>query len=265
MPLTLRKLALKTGVTLEVAEVGASSDAPALLLHGFTDTRRSFEPLLPHLRGVRAIVPTQRGHGGSEKPEQGYDLRHFADDAAALLEALGLERALVVGHSMGAAVTCELAAAHPGCVTHAVLMGVFADFAGNPGARELRDACAELEDPVPQAFARDFQESTLANPLAPGLLERFIAESLRMPARVWRDISEGFLASDLPGAIARIRAPVDVIWGDQDAFCPRTDQDVFAANGAKLHVLRGVGHAVHWERPEACAEVINRVAARAMA
>lgn len=265
METAIRKLALKTGVTLEIAEVGASEGAPVILLHGFTDSRRSFEPLLPYLADMHAVMPTQRGHGGSDKPAAGYDICDLVDDIEALMDAMAFERAVIVGHSMGAAVACELGAAHPQRVRALVLMGAFADFSNNPGALELRDACAELTDPVPDAFARDFQESTLAAPIPKASLDAFVSESLRVPAHVWRQCSQGFIASDLAGAVARAALPIDVIWGDQDAFCPRADQDVFVARGAKLHVLRGVGHAVHWEAPEACANVINRVVARTMA
>lgn len=265
MAAAVRTVALGTGVSLEVAEAGASDGAPVVLLHGLTDSWRSFAPVLPYLSGVRAIAPTQRGHGGSDKPARGYDLADLAEDVDALLDALALARAVIVGHSMGAAVACELAAARPARVRALVLMGAFADFAANPGVVELRDACARLSDPVDEAFARAFQESTLAQPIEPALLEAFVRESLRAPAHVWRLCAEGFVASDLCGAIARIAAPMDVIWGDRDAFCPRTDQDAFAARGARLHIMHGAGHAVHWERPEECANIVNRVAARTLA
>lgn len=260
-----RRLALRTGVTLEIVEAGEPHDPPVIFLHGFTDSHRSYEMMAPHLANMRAIMITQRGHGGSGKPATGYDITDFANDVGALMDALSLERAAIVGHSMGAAVACEFCAANPGRVRALAVLGAFADFASNPGVRELRDACADLSDPIPDAFARDFQESTLAAPIPQAQLHVFVRESLRVPAHVWRQCAQGFIASDLAGAVARITAPMDVIWGDQDAFCPRADQDAFVARGAKLHVQRGAGHAVHWERPEACANVVNRAVARAMA
>jgi pimeloyl-ACP methyl ester carboxylesterase len=109
-----------------------------LLLHGYADSWRSFELLLPHLpRGLRAIAPTQRGHGDAGRPAQGYTPRDFAEDAVALLDALGIERALVVGHSMGGQAALRLAIDNPRRVLGVVLVNGFATLDGDPVARRL--------------------------------------------------------------------------------------------------------------------------------
>ena len=80
---------LATGVTLEYTEQGDPSGVPVLLLHGLSDSRRSFERVLPHLpASIRALAVTQRGHGDSGKPESGYTADDFAADAAAFMDAL---------------------------------------------------------------------------------------------------------------------------------------------------------------------------------
>src|SRR5215468_9356108 len=107
-----RRVRLSSGVTLEVAEQG---HGPVLLfLHGYTDSWRSFLPVLALLPdGQRALVPSQRGHGGSDRPEGELGPARLAADAAELLEVMRVESATVVGHSMGSVVAQALAAAHP--------------------------------------------------------------------------------------------------------------------------------------------------------
>ena len=109
-----------------------------LLLHGYTDSWRSFELILPHLpSSVRAIAPSQRGHGDADRPASGYGAADLAADAVALMDALGLDRAVVAGHSMGSLVAQRVALDHPGRVRGLVLLGAFATLRGNPAVREL--------------------------------------------------------------------------------------------------------------------------------
>jgi pimeloyl-ACP methyl ester carboxylesterase len=163
----LRQLTLPSGLTLELAQQGRG---PAFLfLHGYTDSWRSFEPILPLLpEGVRALVPSQRGHGGSDRPEGDLGPAQLAEDAAALLDKVGVDGATVVGHSMGSLVAQALALAHPERVTHLVLVDSAARF-DSPAVRELEQAVAELRDPISPGFVREFQLSTVHRPVPEAL------------------------------------------------------------------------------------------------
>jgi pimeloyl-ACP methyl ester carboxylesterase len=260
---SIKTAVVSEGVRLAYVEQGAPQGIPVVLLHGFSDSHRSFDFLRPHLPSDwRVLAPTQRGHGDSSKPRGDYGIPDLARDVAAFLDAVEVDRAILVGHSMGEAVTLQAAADYPERVRAIALMGAFADFRANPCISELAEACAALSDPVDPNFAREFQESTLANPTPEGFLEMAIAESLKLPAFVWRDISRGFLEADLPDAARRAQAPALIVWGDRDAYCPRTDQSALSgALGAELVVMPGVGHAVHWERPaEVARGLVNFVA-----
>ena len=99
---------------------------------------------------------------------------------------------------------------------------------------------------------REFQESTLAQPVPQAFLETVVQESLKVPARVWRAAFEGFLQDDFSRELKKIKAPTLIVWGDQDAFCSRSDQvsSSRAIAGSQLVVYPGAGHACHWEEPE---------------
>lgn len=251
---------LNTGVRLAYVEQGARDGAAIVLLHGYTDTHRSFDLMRPHLpRAWRTIAVTQRGHGLSDKPERGYGLEDYAADVRALLDALNIERAILVGHSMGAAVATKAASDYPDRVAGLVLMGAFASFRGKGAVDELAEAVRGFGAEVDPEFVLAFQEATCAGMIPQRFLDTVVAESLRCPARVWRDALEGLLVTE-PAAIARrTQAPAALVWGDADAFTPHADQLALrdATASARLHTLDGVGHAVHWEEPERCAQIVS--------
>ena len=114
------------GVTLSVADEGAG---PAVvLLHGFPDSSHVWRKQVPALAdaGLRVVAPDLRGFGESDKPEdvEAYALRHSVADVIAVLDALEIERAHVVGHDWGAAVAWTLAAFVPARVERLVVLSV---------------------------------------------------------------------------------------------------------------------------------------------
>src|SRR5690606_368800 len=97
----LSRVGLMTGISLEVAQAGLDTGDPVLFLHGFTDSWFSFERVLERLpHGIRAIVPCQPGHGESDRPHVGYRRVDTSAVAGVVLDALGFDRAAVVGHSL---------------------------------------------------------------------------------------------------------------------------------------------------------------------
>jgi pimeloyl-ACP methyl ester carboxylesterase len=251
--MSMRELELPNGVRLPFVEQGERSGVPVLLLHGYTDSWRSFEGVLAHLpNSVHACALTFRGHGNAERPLEGYRTADFARDVAAFMDGLDLGQAVIVGHSMGSYVAQRFAIEHPERTLGLVLMGSFPTMRGNPVISALGESVSELVDPIDRDFALDFQLSTLARPVPPALLETVVQESLKVPARIWKAALRGPLQDDHAADLGRIRAPTLIVWGDRDAIFGRRDQDTLAAAipGARLLVYPGAGHAFHWEAPE---------------
>lgn len=120
-----------------VADESSDGPVPLLLLHGLASAARIWDLVAPHLaRGRRVVALDQRGHGLSEKPDDGYDFATILADDLAAADALGLGvRFAVAGHSWGANVALELAAAHPGRVAALELVdGGFGMLRQRPGA-----------------------------------------------------------------------------------------------------------------------------------
>jgi non-heme chloroperoxidase len=257
---------LRTGVAVHYVEHGDPDSEPILFLHGWPDSWLSAGPLLPLLPpALRGLAVDQRGFGLSERPAGGYSIDGFAEDAVALLDALGIERAAIVGHSMGSLIARRAAELHPERVGALVLIGTALDPV-NEVTREVLEIVRGLEDPISRDFARDFQASTLRVPIPDPYFQGLLDLSLRAPARVWRASFESIMAFDDRADIARIAAPTLLIWGDSDALFP-TEVEVrnFAAAlpEARVLVYPNAGHSPNWEYPERTAADIARFVAGA--
>jgi pimeloyl-ACP methyl ester carboxylesterase len=246
---------ISTGVRLHYTVQGDPDGDAVLFLHGWPDSWFSFSRVLPLIsRQHRVYAIDQRGFGDSERSETGYAIEDLASDVVAFLDAAGIERTTIVGHSFGSFVGRSVAAANPERVARLVLIGSGVS-AANRVTREVQAAMADLPEPVPEAFAREFQAGTAYAPLPDEFFDRIVRESLKLPARLWREAFDRLLAFDDRDRLGQIKAPTLLIWGERDVLFSRKDQDglLAAIPGARLKVYVETGHCPNWERPEGVA------------
>ena len=248
---------LKTGLRLHYAEQGDLMGEAIVFLHGYSDSWFSFSRVLPLLSAeYHAFALTQRGHGDSDKPQCCYTPEDFAADIDAFMEAVGIEEATLVGASTGALFAQRVALSYPPRVSRLVLVGAQTPAnEANEVVLGLQEEVRALEDPVPPEFVRAFQEGTIHQPVPQEFLDTVVSESLKLPARVWRDYLEGAVLSidrDYVVELRELDVPTLMLWGEQDPLFPREEQERLAAAipGASLKVYPETGHAVHWDRPE---------------
>jgi len=114
--LPTRRIALSTGITLNVAVAGPEGAEPVILLHGFPESHRTWRHQIAELsRDYFVIAPDQRGFAGSDKPEgvEQYEADRIVADLMALADALGLKHFALAGHDWGGAVAWLAALEHP--------------------------------------------------------------------------------------------------------------------------------------------------------
>jgi len=254
MPMIAKTIRLGLGLTLEYVERGSRGGLPVVFLHGVTDSWGSFEGVLSRLpECTHAYAVSQRGHGNSSRPAFGYRIADFARDLTMFLNALEIDRAVLVGHSMGSFVAQRFAIDHPERTAGLALLGSAAAMRDNAVIQNYwASTVSTLTDPVDPAVAREFQLSTLSRPTAPGLVEACVLESLKVPARIWREAFAGFLELDHRGELGRITAPTLIADGDCDEFFTPAHQRALhdAIPGSTLLIYPGGGHAPHWEDPD---------------
>jgi non-heme chloroperoxidase len=253
MESNVKTVQLHNQVKLPYVEQGDSSGFPLILLHGYADSWRSFELVLPNLpKSIRAFALTQRGHGDASRPTAGYRLHDFVADLVAFMDALYLKAAVIAGGSSGGFIARRFAIDHPQRTLGLVLIGSPLTMRDKPGVLELWDSTiSKLTDPIDLGFVREFVESTFAQPVPQDFIETLVQESLKVPARVWKATLEGLLEDDSAEVLDKIKAPTLIVWGDQDTIVPLSDQETFVKTIAdsRLVVYHGAGHALYCEEP----------------
>lgn len=247
------EVTLASGLTLSYADQGDPSGPAVLMLPGPTDSWRSYQPvlgLLPH--DVHAIAVSQRGHGESGKPEMGYRVEDFAGDVVPLLDALGIERAVLVGHSGSCFFARRVALDRPDRVAGLLLEASPTTLRDNPQLLAfVGSVVSELDDPISPDFARSFVVDTSSQKVAPDLVDLLVEDVLAVPARVWKQTFAGLLAYDDRAELPLIETPTRLIWGDADAIVSRAMQDQLAGSllDAEIFLYPGVGHTPRWDEP----------------
>ena len=162
----------------------------------------------------------------------------------------------LTGHgqdSSGGLIAQRVALDYPHRVGRLVLIGSPVTLVDNETVVEFGKEILALEDPVPPEFVREFVLGSVGDPVPEEFLEGAVAESLKVPARVWRGYYEGVLATvDDSSRFGEIAAPTLVLWGERDALLPREEQErrVAAIPNATLKAYPETGHLAHWVRPE---------------
>jgi pimeloyl-ACP methyl ester carboxylesterase len=258
---------LRDGLELPYVEQGDPDGVPVVLLHAWLDSRRCFDQLLAMLpERIHAFAFDQRGHGDASKPADGYGLRDFADDIGAFMDAVGLHAAVLAGASSGGYVAQRFAVDDPDRTLGLALLGSPRSLRGP--RPPFADVVATLEDPIDAAFVRELNGGMLGREVPEAITEVLCRESLKVPARVWREAFDGLLAAEPPLDTGPISARTLIGWGACDSLLPRADQETMAAEvpGARLVIYDGVGHLPVIEAPERVAAdltaLCDEVAAR---
>ena len=234
-----------------------------VLLHGFTHTGRSWEPVIRALgESYRPVAPDLRGHGsrGETAP---VSLEAVLSD----LDALSGEPVALVGYSMGGRIALHYALARPEQVQRLVLIGAspgLADAAERAARREADERLAQgLERSSIEEFAERWARTPVLADQPPEVRARIHADRLRnTPAGLARAL-RGLGTAALPPVwdrLGELKAPTLIAAGARDEkFAGIARQMSAAIPHARLELIAGAGHAAHLERPEAAAALIASV------
>ena len=253
------------GRKISYAGAGQEGDV-VLLVHGYGGDRNSWlflqEPLAAQYRVYALDLP---GHGTSAKDVGEGSLSVLADAVTGVLDALGAERAHLVGHSMGGAVAVAVAARDPARIASLTLIapsgfgaeinaGYLRGFADAQTRRELKAVIGQLFDDE-SLVTRQLVDDLLAYKRLDGVDEALhaLADTL-LDGEAQRGDSAASLAA-IGGA-----APVTVIWGRADRIIPAAQAESVA--GAVRHLIDGAGHMPQMERPAEVQAAIEETIAR---
>jgi pimeloyl-ACP methyl ester carboxylesterase len=256
---------------VELSYERSGTGPPLLLIMGMSGTAQHWgEPFLAPLRGhFETIVYDHRGVGESSRLEGPVTIAQMAADAAALLVALEVDSAHVLGISMGGMIAQELALAHPERVRTLTLGCTYCGGEGSAlSSPEVMRKLGEGMMSGDRALALragwevNVSESMAADEEA---FERFLAigSANAVAIRVVMAQMQACAAHDTSARLGALEMPVLVVHGTEDQLLPVQNGRVIASRipGARLEILEGVGHLFFWERPELSAELVRTHAA----
>ena len=286
-----RKVALRTGVTLNVALAGNDAAPPVILLHGFPESHRTWRGVAPLLdEQFRLVMPDQRGFSGSDRPQEAdaYTTDTLVDDIFALADALGIDEFALVGHDWGGAIAWPAAlrgdprltrlaivnAPHPVIFQKSVIedsqqrtASQYINAFKTPGFEKVIEAKG-----FDWFFERSFgvqerlglidqaeKEQYLADWSQPGamnaMLNWYRAGRMVVPPPGVTVPIPGWVL----GAFPNVKVPTLVIWAMGDSALLPVQLDGLEALVEDLSVVRipDAGHFVPWEKPEAVAAALK--------
>ena len=248
---------------------------PLLLLQGMSGHSLHWgEPLLGALeRDFELVLYDHRGVGRSAPHDASFQIADLAADAAALLQTLAIERAHVLGISMGGMIAQELALAAPERVSTLTLG---ATWCGGPDAtftddRVINDLAMAILSGDPERKIRAGWEVNVSSAFAAaeGNFERFYDVAVAFPVSLPTIMLQvqAIMAHDTSARLRDIAAPTLVVHGTADRMLAAANGELVASliPDARLELLEGVGHLFFWERPGRVAELVAEHAAAARA
>jgi YbgC/YbaW family acyl-CoA thioester hydrolase len=228
---------------------------PVLFVHGFPFDRSMWKHQLATLARYKRIAPDLRGAGASTASDDGYSMSRYADDLVAVLDAAGVERAVVCGLSMGGYVTFELLRRHAVRVQALILCDTKAE-ADSPRGRRDRDELAAL---ARSAGATAVAERLLPTLLAPATHAAQPEVVQHVRAMIERTSVAGIVGAlhamrDRPDSttlLPQIRVPTLVLGGADDAIAPPAGMQALAAAipGSQFATVPSAGHLAPLEQP----------------
>ncbi|MGZ8783788.1 MAG: alpha/beta fold hydrolase [Gaiellaceae bacterium] len=231
--------------------------APLLLIQGLGYARWGWEPVLePLARSFDVLLFDNRGIGESDAPPGPYSVGDLVSDALQVLDEAGVQRAHVLGTSLGGMVAQELALTAPDRVDRLVLA---CTTPGGPESFPMPEQTVKLM--TSGATLRQFVENALAPGADDEIVERILRhrEATAQPLEAWGSQAAAGATFDALSRIERIAAPTLILHGTEDVVVDSRNSALLALriSDARVELFPGAGHLFFWEQPDRFVQVVR--------
>jgi len=235
------------------------SGKPIVFSHGWPLTADAWDSqmLFLGLKGFRVIAHDRRGHGRSEQTWTGNDMDTYADDLAALMEALDLKDVMLVGHSTGGGEVARYIGRHgTKRVSKAVLIGsvtpIMLKTAANPGGLAIgvfddirKNVVADRAEFYKQLAVPFYNYNKPGAKMSQGVIDSFFRQGMLGGIKGQYDCIKQFSETDFTGDLKKMTIPTLILHGDGDQIVPIADSALLAAKiapRATLKIYPGAPH-----------------------
>jgi 3-oxoadipate enol-lactonase len=233
---------------------------PLVFVHGFTTTsefwKEQVEEFSKSHRVIRINLP---GHGASPAPtSRGYRIEDFVEDVARVFQELSVDRAVLIGLSMGGIIAQKTAVKYPHLVKALVLVDTTAH---GTGADATADAFLAVVDKRGAKKAiQDLSDLSFGSSATPALVEWARREVIQSPEFVARAAIRSISDADTRDSLVQIKVPTLVIAGDEDRVTPPRESEILAKGigNSTLSIIPGAGHFSMLEKPTAFNRILRR-------
>lgn len=238
----------------------AGQGPPLLLVQGLGYGRWGWDPLLPGLvEHFQVITFDNRGIGASSVPDGPYSARQMADDAVAVLDAAGVDKAHVAGISLGGMIAQEIALAHPDRIDRLVLISTTPGVPhGYPMPEVTVRLMTEAQSLSPDEALERFVVNALGTEPDPGLVDRLVSLRRAHPPDPsgWQGQAAAGTTYEGGDRARHIASPTLVITGTSDRVVDPRNSHLLEEliPDARLQLVTGGGHLVFWEHPDQVAD-----------
>ena len=274
-PLPVQRVNLATGIRMAFVETGNTNGPKVLLLHGYTDTKRSFYPTIAELRTLRPdlhiFALDARGHGDSSMPdpkrcaatpERCFRFQDFVSDVLAFMDAKKIDKAYLAGHSMGSMIAQELALTEPKRLLRMVLIATGPSARKNAAVNNFliptiegtwKEALVKKGYEYPKdvytlniaeadpAAHEWLKQNWVTEPLAdPEFLAAVLPETNKTSLGTWIGALRNIKGFDTVERMKDLKVDTLVIWATQDNVFTREDQELLGSSLAVSAKRNGI-------------------------
>jgi 3-oxoadipate enol-lactonase len=245
-------------IKLYYEDCGVKNQVPLRFLHGVMGSSEIWKPQVSYFKNQRRIIILDlRGHGQSDKPRGKYSVTQFSDDLHSLMKNLDVEKAIIIGHSLGGMIALKVTLDYQDMVDKLILIDTTAKPASSFRRRLLLSLSKSLIDISYRSFLKIYVSRY--SDLEDSDLEEVVTRLLKTPKHVTKSCFSAIAGFDVTSELAKILVPTLIIHGEESStpvvLAEYMNQHI---PNAELIIIEGAGHASPKENPDKIWKAIER-------
>lgn len=248
------------GINLYYEDYGPKDPVPFIFIHGWISSSEFWRNQVEHLKDKRQIIVLDlRGHGRSDKPREEYSIKKFSEDLNSFMNQVGIDKAILVGHSMGGMINLRFTLDHQEKVEKLILIDTVAKSAFSIRRKMLFIISQMALSISYEAFMRYYLTRIYRKNYPKVILEKTLEKVLKNPKYVVKSCYSSVRRFNVSQELASITAPTCIIQGSE-SFIPLSQAKYIEKQipNAYLVVIEGAGHATPREAPKKVNEALKK-------